>query len=262
MSEDMQLLAKADSLVHDLPEQTPFPRKSVTTVALQLIKRFRDIWSLDKPGRYPTFRDAVLPRGPCRKDGPVPLRNVDAAGAMDRPGDKRGGRRRPTAGRAEPGDAERQVHGQVAGEPGAAGGLLGRAASLGGRPRRHPARRGGVGGRPGLVEGALRPERGIPLDRDHERTQRQGASRAWPRLQQGWRPLCPRRRLRSSPRVRPSCPVFPPARTPTWGTDGNERPVGDRRADPVDGPGVAGAGPDAPGRTSGSLARPFASPVP
>ncbi len=53
MAEDMQLLAKADSLVHDLPEQTPFPRKSVTTVALQLIKRFRDIWSLDKPGRYP-----------------------------------------------------------------------------------------------------------------------------------------------------------------------------------------------------------------
>ena len=53
MAEDMQLLVKADSIVHDVPEQTPLPRKSVTTVALQLIKRFRDIWSLDKPGRYP-----------------------------------------------------------------------------------------------------------------------------------------------------------------------------------------------------------------
>lgn len=53
MAEDMRLLSKAESVIHDLPEQTPFSRKSVTTVALQLNKRFRDIWSLDKPGRYP-----------------------------------------------------------------------------------------------------------------------------------------------------------------------------------------------------------------
>ncbi len=53
MAEDTQLMVTADSVIHDLPDQTPLPRKSVTTVALQLNKRFRDIWSLDKPGRYP-----------------------------------------------------------------------------------------------------------------------------------------------------------------------------------------------------------------
>jgi hypothetical protein len=53
MAEDMELVAKADSIIHDVPEQTPVHQKSVTTVALQLIKRFRDIWSLDKLGRYP-----------------------------------------------------------------------------------------------------------------------------------------------------------------------------------------------------------------
>lgn len=51
--EGLQLMAKAGSIVHDVPEQTPLPLKSVTTVALQLNKRFRDIWSMDKPGRYP-----------------------------------------------------------------------------------------------------------------------------------------------------------------------------------------------------------------
>jgi hypothetical protein len=43
----------ADAIVHDIPEQTPIERKSVTTVALQLIKRFRDIWSIGRSGRYP-----------------------------------------------------------------------------------------------------------------------------------------------------------------------------------------------------------------
>ena len=46
-------LAKADPLIHEVPDQTPFPRKSVATVALQLIKRFRDIWSANQPGRFP-----------------------------------------------------------------------------------------------------------------------------------------------------------------------------------------------------------------
>ena len=43
----------ADAIVHDVPAQTPIERKSVTTVALQLIKRFRDIWSAGRSGRYP-----------------------------------------------------------------------------------------------------------------------------------------------------------------------------------------------------------------
>jgi hypothetical protein len=51
--DDWNALAKADPVFHDVPDQTPFPRKSVTTVALQLVKRFRDIWSLDQPGRFP-----------------------------------------------------------------------------------------------------------------------------------------------------------------------------------------------------------------
>lgn len=51
--EDWNALAKSDPVFHDVPDQTPFPRKSVTTVALQLLKRFRDIWSLDQPGRFP-----------------------------------------------------------------------------------------------------------------------------------------------------------------------------------------------------------------
>ena len=53
MHETYDLLAKADPIVHDVPEQTPLPVKSVTTVALQLIKRFRNIWSVGRPGRYP-----------------------------------------------------------------------------------------------------------------------------------------------------------------------------------------------------------------
>ncbi|MBY0334166.1 MAG: nucleotidyltransferase [Acetobacteraceae bacterium] len=48
-----ELLAKADPIVHEVPAQTPMPLKSVTTVALQLIKRFRNIWSADRPGRCP-----------------------------------------------------------------------------------------------------------------------------------------------------------------------------------------------------------------
>ncbi len=47
------ILAKADPVFHDVPDQTPLPRKSVTTVALQLLKRFRDIWGLGQPGRIP-----------------------------------------------------------------------------------------------------------------------------------------------------------------------------------------------------------------
>ena len=53
MVEDMEFMSKAFSRIHEVPEQTPLPRKSVTTVALQLIKRFRDVWSLDMSGRYP-----------------------------------------------------------------------------------------------------------------------------------------------------------------------------------------------------------------
>lgn len=43
----------ADAISHDIPGQTPIERKSVTTIALQLIKRFRDIWSIQQTGRYP-----------------------------------------------------------------------------------------------------------------------------------------------------------------------------------------------------------------
>ena len=53
MDEVYGVLAKADPIVHDVPDQSPLPVKSVTTVALQLIKRFRDIWSAERPGRYP-----------------------------------------------------------------------------------------------------------------------------------------------------------------------------------------------------------------
>lgn len=53
LAEDLQLLAKADPIVHPVPTQVPLPLKSVTTVALQLIKRFRNIWSADRDGRYP-----------------------------------------------------------------------------------------------------------------------------------------------------------------------------------------------------------------
>jgi hypothetical protein len=51
--EALELLAKDEAFVHDVPDQTPLPLKSVTTVALQLNKRFRDIWSIGRPGRYP-----------------------------------------------------------------------------------------------------------------------------------------------------------------------------------------------------------------
>lgn len=47
------LQVKAEPIVHDVPDQVPYPQKSVTTVALQLIKRYRNIWSADRPGRYP-----------------------------------------------------------------------------------------------------------------------------------------------------------------------------------------------------------------
>lgn len=49
----VEILAKADPVVHEVPEQVPLPLKSVTTVALQLVKRYRDIWSADRDGRYP-----------------------------------------------------------------------------------------------------------------------------------------------------------------------------------------------------------------
>ena len=42
-----------EAIVHEVPEQTPLPRKSVTTVGLQLIKRFRNIWSNTREERYP-----------------------------------------------------------------------------------------------------------------------------------------------------------------------------------------------------------------
>ena len=51
--EAFSLKAADAGTLHDVPDQTPLHLKSVTTVALQLIKRFRDIWSLDRPGRYP-----------------------------------------------------------------------------------------------------------------------------------------------------------------------------------------------------------------
>ena len=51
--DDWTALAKADPVFHDVPDQTPLPVKSVTTVALQLMKRFRDIWSSSQPGRFP-----------------------------------------------------------------------------------------------------------------------------------------------------------------------------------------------------------------
>ena len=51
--EAIELLAKADTVVHDVPDQVPLPHKSVTTVALQLIKRFRNVWMLNRAGRYP-----------------------------------------------------------------------------------------------------------------------------------------------------------------------------------------------------------------
>ena len=51
--EDLYLLAKADPIVHPVPAQVPLPLKSVTIVALQLIKRFRNIWSAGRDGRYP-----------------------------------------------------------------------------------------------------------------------------------------------------------------------------------------------------------------
>ncbi|MFT8246439.1 nucleotidyltransferase [Roseomonas sp. BN140053] len=44
---------KAEAEVHEVPEQVPLPRKSVTTVGLQLVKRFRNIWSSTREGRYP-----------------------------------------------------------------------------------------------------------------------------------------------------------------------------------------------------------------
>ena len=53
LSEGLELLAKADPIVHEVPEQVPLRRKSVTTVALQLIKRFRNVWSTGREGRYP-----------------------------------------------------------------------------------------------------------------------------------------------------------------------------------------------------------------
>ena len=53
LAEDLQLIAKADPIVHPVPTQVPLPLKSITTVALQLLKRFRNIWSADRGGRYP-----------------------------------------------------------------------------------------------------------------------------------------------------------------------------------------------------------------
>ncbi|WP_158927356.1 nucleotidyltransferase [Acidisphaera sp. S103] len=53
MHEAYESLAKTDPIVHPMPDQTPLPIKSVTTVALQIIKRFRNVWSIDRPGRYP-----------------------------------------------------------------------------------------------------------------------------------------------------------------------------------------------------------------
>lgn len=53
LNETYRMLAQDDAVVHEVPEQVPFTLKSVTTVALQLLKRFRDIWSMDRPGRYP-----------------------------------------------------------------------------------------------------------------------------------------------------------------------------------------------------------------
>ena len=44
----------ADAVDHPVPNQTPLIRKSVTTVGLQLIKRFRNIWSSTRDERYPS----------------------------------------------------------------------------------------------------------------------------------------------------------------------------------------------------------------
>jgi len=44
---------RADADVHEVPEQTPLIVKSVTTVGLQLIKRFRNILSAKATGRIP-----------------------------------------------------------------------------------------------------------------------------------------------------------------------------------------------------------------
>ena len=46
-------LVFADADVHDVPEQTPLIIKSVTTVALQLLKRHRNIAYADETGRVP-----------------------------------------------------------------------------------------------------------------------------------------------------------------------------------------------------------------
>jgi hypothetical protein len=51
--ESAGLAFKADADVHDVPEQTPLIIKSVTTVALQLTKRFRNILYASASGRIP-----------------------------------------------------------------------------------------------------------------------------------------------------------------------------------------------------------------
>lgn len=51
--EEAGLMFKAAADVHDVPEQTPLVIKSVTTVALQLLKRHRNIVYQDATGRIP-----------------------------------------------------------------------------------------------------------------------------------------------------------------------------------------------------------------
>lgn len=65
-------IAFADADVHEVPDQTPLIIKSVTTVALQLLKRHRNIAYADETGRVPPSIPAVLPRGPCGPAGHGP----------------------------------------------------------------------------------------------------------------------------------------------------------------------------------------------
>jgi|GEM_PF-3360043 len=111
----------ADAEVDDVPGQVPLFIKSVTTVALQLLKRFRNVAYASSDGRIPPSAMIVLVRGPCRAARSVLVGNGDPPGAPDRivhsPGRRAAGENHDRQSHFPEG----LLHRPVAGEPVAAG---------------------------------------------------------------------------------------------------------------------------------------------
>jgi len=86
----------ADADVHDVPEQTPLLVKSATTVAHQLLKRFRNILYAQAPGRIPPSVVLACHAGEAAAPGMPLTEMVNPPGPLEPP--RRSTRRRGPGG--------------------------------------------------------------------------------------------------------------------------------------------------------------------